>query len=167
MTGQVSRMDTLANGRPYLQSVNPEDPIPYHQFALRLTPQTEEITSAGFRAASELYACDDPRPKIRAQFDYIRLTSDVDFDAAHPAGSDLSDIFRLGFLSYLSDQKAGDIPLESVRGYYVPFDYFLYTEIPPVDLSLDRRFFVEVSQVEQSSQEQIFTVQTAFVKFTE
>jgi len=165
MSSLISRIDTLANGRPFLHNINPSAGIPYRQFALRLTAVTEKISQSYSFSSGALYACDDPLPRIDAQFDYIRITSDVDFDAAHPAGTDLTDIFRFGWLVNYSDELSGDTTLESIGDSYVPFDYHLYTENPPDDGSKKRRFFVEIRQVQSASfQPQLFTLETDAVQ---
>ncbi|MEJ2006254.1 MAG: hypothetical protein P8X57_15120, partial [Cyclobacteriaceae bacterium] len=143
MESTVSVIDSLEQDRVQLIPAHSGNVIPYNAFAIKLVTEVEALSIAKPTGTPTAYACEDPAPSIAAVFESVRITSGVAYDQDHPPGTDLAEIFRLGYSYYpWENEYWSSAPIESVKGMRVPFDYFLFTALPPSDPDLNRRFFI-------------------------
>lgn len=93
-TVEISGVKTLI-----IETITPQDTIAYNEFALRIAGQPEfyAFHSLPFFSCQPSVAC-SPLPIVEAKSkekpDSILIYSDSSFDAAHPAGSSLNDLFK-------------------------------------------------------------------------
>ena len=77
----------------------PADTISYNNWGLLLLAEIETYFSArqDNRGLANLlgpaWACSPPRPRPVEEVESLKIFCDKDFDAAHPAGSDLAELF--------------------------------------------------------------------------
>ncbi len=162
---QVSAIDSVDNHFVDLVPLTSDSAIRSDVFAIRLTPVLQQLSESLPGYGNYAYACEDPPPAVNAVFEDIHITSDIDYNSDHPAGSDLGDIFHIGYAYY---QYSGafrlQTPLDEVDGLKVPFDYFLFTREIPDDTGVKRKFFIEVRQRTRAFQSELFVTETPTVQ---
>ncbi len=104
----VAIVGTNASGDQYEVATYSGQSLPYDSIGLEISYDIQQIGSLMHRHAfmNTAYAC-DPRPP----YDYIhtfKVFSNRDYDAAHPAGTDLTDI--LSFASNLEVSPPWSFP---------------------------------------------------------
>ncbi|MFN6945724.1 MAG: hypothetical protein ACK4ND_12325 [Cytophagaceae bacterium] len=74
------------------------DSVDYNQYAILIKPKQETYFArssnfGNFSLVKTAYACSPVEPKTDEKIDSIVITSTKDYNANHPSGSDLSDLF--------------------------------------------------------------------------
>jgi hypothetical protein len=111
---------------PEVEAFNTTQPIAFTKLLIRLAADVKyyAVTASPkpFSFMSAAYACSPPNPGYKGtkeRVSSIRITSSFDFDAAHPAGSSLNDVFKL---QYAGPQRD---PLPAME-----IDFFLAQDQP-------------------------------------
>ena len=93
MNGKSYQVTDTTTGNVQLAEID-SDTLNFDQYAIYLKfGIATYYAGTGFNWFSAAYACSPVEPTTDETIDGIRITSDKDFDPAHPAGSDLSDLF--------------------------------------------------------------------------
>lgn len=84
------------------------DSVDFDKYAIVLHPDTESYSANTpspwhFSLIQSAYACSPPPLSTDEKIDSIFITSTTDFDANHPAGTDLADLFDIVISSYFMD----------------------------------------------------------------
>lgn len=84
-------------GLPFFAQIGNE-PLPYYEYALSLTPigqtyRSDNPPSASLFAVQSAKACSPEPLKNEEPITGIRITADKDFNEEYPAGSDLTPVF--------------------------------------------------------------------------
>lgn len=126
--------------------------VEYEQYSIFISPKKEyyyaQISNRWkFGFMQTAYACSPPIPETDEKIDGLIISSTKDYNATHPSGSDLSDLFDI---IVLDDVKGIYFEKYDLQTYlstnpYVPSEMALILREPP-DLTSDFEFLVKYYQ---------------------
>ncbi len=128
------------------------DTIDYNLYSIFITPITETYfamiqRSNSFGLIKSAYACSPIIPTTEDKIDSILIISDNDFDSAHPAGTDLSELFNIVVNDQTSNIYYEKFKLNDYISTkpYVPNEMTLILNSPP-NLTINFGFTVKYYQ---------------------